>query len=61
MTTEEATGMEDRTLTYQEFDARISAHGNSLNINCTTQVKRMGLGRGDLVRVRIERITEGER
>lgn len=53
--------MEDKTLRYQEFDARISAHGNSLNINCTAQVRRMGLDRGDLVRVRIERIEEGER
>lgn len=45
---------------YEEFTARVSAHGNSLNINCTTQIKRMGLGRGDLVRVRIERIPAKE-
>lgn len=45
---------------YEDFTARVSAHGNSLNINCTTQIKRMGLGRGDLVRVRIERIPAKE-
>lgn len=45
---------------YEEFTARVSAYGNSLNINCTTQIKRMGLGRGDLVRVRIERIPAKE-
>lgn len=45
---------------YEEFTARVSAHGNSLKINCTAQVKRMGLGRGDLVRVRIERIPAKE-
>lgn len=45
---------------YEEFTARVSAHGNSLNINCTAQVKRMGLQRGDLVRVRIERIPAKE-
>ena len=42
----------------EEFKARVSAHGNSLNINCTQQIKRMGLGRGDLVQVRLERIAE---
>ncbi|MBQ6357375.1 MAG: hypothetical protein IJI97_00265 [Clostridia bacterium] len=45
---------------YEEFNAEITAHGNSLTIKCTTQVKRMGLGRGDLVRVRIERIPAKE-
>ena len=54
----EATGMETK---FEDFTARISAHGNSLNINCTAQVKRMGLGRGDLVRVHIERIEEGQK
>lgn len=39
-----------------EIIGRISAHGNSLNINVTREVKLMGLGRGDLVRVMIERI-----
>lgn len=38
------------------FTARVSAIGTSLCINCTKQIKRLGLGRGDLVRVTIERI-----
>ena len=43
-----------------EIIGRISAHGNSLNINVTKEVKLMGLGRGDLVKVTIERIPGGE-
>ena len=38
------------------FTARVSTIGTSLCINCTKQIKRLGLGRGDLVRVTIERI-----
>lgn len=45
---------------YEEFNAKITAHGNSLTINCTAAIKRMGLGRGDLIRVRIERIPAKE-
>ena len=43
-----------------EIIGRISAHGNSLNINVTREVKIMGLGRGDIVKVTIERIPGGE-
>ena len=43
-----------------EIIGRVSAHGNSLNINVTREVKLMGLGRGDLVRVTLERIPGGE-
>lgn len=43
-----------------EIVTRISAHGNSLNINVTKEVKIMGLGRGDLVKVTLERIPGGE-
>ena len=43
-----------------EIIARISAHGNSLNINVTKEVKILGLGRGDLVKVTLERIPGGE-
>lgn len=43
-----------------EIIGRISAHGNSLNVNVTREVKLMGLGRGDLVKVTIERIPGGE-
>ena len=43
-----------------EIVTRVSAHGNSLNINVTREVKIMGLGRGDLVKVTIERIPDGE-
>jgi len=42
-----------------EIIARVSAHGNSLNINVTREVKLMGLGRGDLVKVTIEKIPGG--
>ena len=42
-----------------EIISRISAHGNSLNINVTREVKLMGLGRGDLVKVTIEKIPGG--
>lgn len=42
-----------------EIIARVSAHGNSLNINVTREIKLMGLGRGDLVKVTIERIPGG--
>lgn len=41
-----------------EIIGRISAHGNSLNINVTREVKLMGLGRGDLVKVTIERVED---
>ncbi len=43
-----------------EIVTRVSAHGNSLNINVTKEIKWMGLGRGDLVKVTIERIPGGE-
>ena len=42
------------------FDAPIMAHGHSLTINCSKQVKRLGLGRGDIVRVILTRIPGGE-
>jgi len=42
-----------------EIIARVSAHGNSLNINVTREIKLMGLGRGDLVKVTIEKIPGG--
>lgn len=44
----------------ETFNARVSALGTSLCINCTKQIKRMGLGRGDTVRVTIERIAEDD-
>jgi hypothetical protein len=44
----------------ETFDAPIMAHGNSLTINCTKQVKRLGLQRGDTVKVTLERIPNGE-
>ena len=43
-----------------EIIARVSAHGNSLNINVTREIKLMGLGRGDIVKVTIEKIPDGE-
>ena len=43
-----------------EIIGRISAHGNSLNINVTKEVKIMGLGRGDLIKVTLERIDPGQ-
>lgn len=46
------------TVKREQFTARISATGTSLNINCTKQVRRMGLDRGDLVRVTLERVEE---
>lgn len=47
------------TLDSDTFTARVSAIGTSLCINCTKQIKRLGLGRGDLVKVTIERIPGG--
>ena len=44
----------------QTFYARISGNGNSVSINVTKEVKIMGLGRGDIVKVTIERIPGGE-
>lgn len=41
----------------QTFYARISGNGNSISINVTKEVKMMGLERGDVVRVTIERVT----
>ena len=48
------------TLDKDTFTARVSAIGTSLCINCTKQIKRLGLDRGDLVRVTIERIGPGQ-
>lgn len=48
------------TLDRDTFTARVSAIGTSLCINCTKQIKRLGLERGDLVKVTIERIPDGE-
>ena len=44
----------------EDFTAEIGVSGNSLVIRITKQAERMGLGRGDLVRVRIERIPAKE-
>ena len=41
----------------QTFYTKIAGNGNSLSINITREVKQMGLGRGDVVRVTIERVT----
>lgn len=46
-------------ITRETFNAPVMAHGNSLTINCTKQIKRLGLKRGDLVKVTIERIPGG--
>ena len=48
------------TLDRDTFTARVSAIGTSLCINCTKQIKRLGLERGDLVKVTIEKIPGGE-
>ena len=40
----------------ETFTARVSAHGNSLNINCTEYIHRMGLDRGDRVEVTLRRV-----
>ena len=44
----------------ETFDAPVMAHGHSLTINCTKALRRLGLDRGDMVRVTIERIPDGE-
>ena len=44
----------------QTFYTKIAGNGNSLSINITREVKQMGLGRGDLIKVTIERINGGE-
>lgn len=40
----------------ETFDTQIMAHGHSLTINCTKALRRLGLDRGQMVRVTIERI-----
>ena len=42
----------------ETFNARVSAIGTSLCINCTKQIKRLGLERGDTVKVTIERLED---
>lgn len=42
------------------FTTQVSAYGTSLTIPITKQAKRMGLQRGDAVRVTLERITEDD-
>ena len=44
----------------EEFNARIMVYGNSMAVKVTEQVKRMGLGRYDVVKVTLERIPCGE-
>ena len=48
------------SLDNETFTARVSAIGTSLCINCTKQIKRLGLARGDLVKVTLERIPGAE-
>lgn len=40
----------------ESFDTQIMAHGHSLTINCTKALRRLGLDRGDMVRVTLEKI-----
>lgn len=42
------------------FTTQVSAYGTSLTIAITKQAKRMGLQRGDIVRVTLETITEDD-
>ena len=35
---------------------KIAANGNALSINCTRELRTLGLDRGDIVRVTFERI-----
>ena len=44
----------------ETFNTTVSSYGTSLTIAITKQAKRMGLQRGDIVRVTLETITEDD-
>ena len=44
----------------EQFNASVMGYGNSLAINCTKALRRMGLDRGDMVRVTLERVPGDE-
>ncbi len=46
---------------FEEFTTRVGKQGNSLIVNITPQARRMGLDRGDRIRVRLERMEEEAR